>query len=51
MWIIVIIASIYTCLETAIAGYVEYTDNQNKAVGIFLYILAVFCLIAPVFFV
>ena len=45
--IIIIIASIYTCLETAIAGYFEYTNN-NKFVGIILYVLAVFCLVAPI---
>lgn len=47
MELIVFIASIYAFLETAITGYFEYTQNKNKGVGILLYILAIFCLIAP----
>lgn len=47
MAIIIFFTSIYACIETAITGYHEYTDN-NKKVGIFLYILAVFCLIVPI---
>ena len=45
--IIIIIASIYICLETAIDGYYEYTNN-NKFVGILLYVLAAFCLVTPI---
>ncbi len=46
MGIVIFLASIYVFLETAITGYVEYKDN-NKKVGIILYILAIFCLIVP----
>lgn len=49
MTIVILIASIYAFLETAITGYLEYTKNNNKIAGILLYILAVFCLIVPVF--
>ncbi len=49
MEIIIFFASIYAFLETAITGYFEYTKNQNKGVGILLYVLALFCLIAPNF--
>ena len=48
MTLVILIASIYAFLETAITGYLEYTQNNNKITGILLYILAVFCLIAPV---
>lgn len=48
MAIVVLIASIYTFLETVITGYLEYKNN-NKPVGILLFIIAVFCLIVPVF--
>ena len=46
MLIVILIASIYTFLETVITGYLEYKNN-NKPVGILLYVIAVFCLIAP----
>lgn len=51
MELIIFFVSIYTFLETAITGYIEYKDNQNKITGIFLYILALFCLIVPMFVV
>lgn len=51
MNLIVFITCIYGFLETAITGYLEYTQNNNKGVGILLYVLAVFCLIAPNFVV
>lgn len=51
MELVIFFTSIYTFLETAITGYIEYKDNQNKVAGILLYILAVFCLIAPIFVV
>lgn len=51
MKLIIFLVSIYTFLETVITGYLEYTENNNKKVGIFLYILAAFCLIAPNFVV
>lgn len=51
MGIVIFVASIYAFLETAITGYFEYTQNNNKSVGILLYILSVFCLIAPNFIV
>ena len=47
MEIVIFLTSIYACLETAITGYMEYKENNNKGVGIFLYVLAVFCLIMP----
>ncbi len=47
MEIVIFLTSIYACIETAITGYLEYTENQNKGVGIFLYVLATFCLIVP----
>ena len=50
MEIVIFLTSIYACLETAITGYLEYKEN-NKGTGIFLYILAAFCLIAPNFVV
>ena len=50
MAIVVLIASIYTFLETVITGYLEYKNN-NKPVGILLFIIAVFCLIVPNFIV
>ena len=49
MILVICIASIYVFLETVITGYLEYTQNNNKIVGIMLYILAVFCLIVPIF--
>lgn len=48
MTLVILIASIYAFLETAITGYLEYTQNSNKKAGILLYILAAFCLIVPV---
>ena len=48
MILVVLIASIYAFLETVITGYLEYTQKNNKIVGIFLYILALFSLIVPV---
>lgn len=51
MQLIIFVACIYTSLETAITGYIEYSQNRNKSTGIFLYILAIFSLIAPNFFV
>ena len=51
MEIVVFLTSIYAFIETAITGYFEYKENNNKGVGIFLYILAVFCLIVPNFVV
>lgn len=51
MEIVIFLTSIYACIETAITGYLEYKENNNKCVGIFLYILAVFCLIVPNFVV
>ena len=51
MKLVVFLACIYVFLETVITGYFEYKQNNNKGVGIFLYILAVFCLIAPNFVV
>ena len=50
MAIVLLIASIYTFLETVITGYLEYKNN-NKPVGILLFIIAVFCLIVPNFIV
>ena len=50
MAIVVLIASIYTFLETAITGYLEYKNN-NKPVGILLFAIAVLCLIVPNFMV
>ena len=47
MKIIILLTSIYACLETAVTGYLEYKENNNKGVGIFLYVLAAFCLIVP----
>ena len=47
MGIVIFLTSLYACLETAITGYLEYKENNNKAVGIFLYVLAAFCLIVP----
>ena len=51
MELIIFLVSIYTFLETTITGYIEYKDNHNKITGIFLYILAFFCLIVPMFVV
>ena len=51
MEIVIFLTSIYACIETAITGYLEYKENNNKGVGIFLYILVVFCLIVPNFVV
>lgn len=48
MTLVILITSIYAFLETAITGYLEYTQNSNRKVGIFLYVLATFCLIVPV---
>ena len=50
MAIVVLIASIYTFLETVITGYLEYKNN-NKPVGILLYVIALFCLIVTNFIV
>lgn len=47
MTIVIFLTSIYACLETAITGYLEYTENNNKFSGILLYILSAFCLIVP----
>ena len=47
MEIVIFFTSIYACLETAVTGYLEYKENNNKGVGIFLYILAALCLIVP----
>ena len=47
MKIVILLTSIYACLETAVTGYLEYKENNNQGVGIFLYILAAFCLIVP----
>lgn len=47
MVLVIFLTSIYACMETAITGYLEYTENNNKKVGIFLYALSVFCLIVP----
>lgn len=48
MVLVIFLSSIYAFLETAITAYLEYTENNNKKIGIFLYILSVFCLIIPV---
>lgn len=48
MALVIFLTSIYACMETAIIGYLEYTENNNKKVGIFLYVLSAFCLIVPV---
>ena len=48
MTLVIFLTSIYACMETAITGYLEYTENNNKKVGILLYVLAAFCLIVPV---
>lgn len=48
MTLVIFLTSIYACMETAITGYLEYTENNNKIVGVFLYLLAIFCLIVPV---
>lgn len=50
MAIVVLIASIYTFFETVITGYLEYKNN-NKIVGILLYVIALFCLIVPNFII
>lgn len=47
MNIIIFLTSIYAFLETAITGYIEYTENNNKLVGIIIFLLALFCLIVP----
>ena len=47
MEIVIFLTSIYACIETSITGYLEYKENNNKGVGIFLYVLAIFCLIVP----
>ena len=44
---IIFLTSIYAFLETLITGYVEFKDNNNKSAGIILFILSLFCLIAP----
>ena len=46
MAIVILVASIYAFLETVITGYFEYKNN-NKPVGILLYVISVFCLIVP----
>ena len=46
MSIVIFIASVYAFLETVLAGYFEYKEN-NKITGIILYILSLFCLITP----
>lgn len=48
MILVILISSVYAFLETAITAYLEYTQNNNKKVGIILYILSVFCLTVPV---
>ena len=47
MNIIIFLTSIYAFSETAITGYIEYTENNNKLVGIIIFLLAFFCLIIP----
>ena len=51
MNLVVFSTCIYAFLEITITGYIEYTENKNKATGIILYALALFCLIAPNFVV
>lgn len=50
MSFVILIASVYAFLETVLAGYFEYKENNNKITGIILYILSLFCLIVPNFF-
>lgn len=47
MSFVIFLASVYAFLETAVVGYTEFHDNNNKVAGIVLYVLAVFCLIVP----
>lgn len=51
MSLVIFLTSIYACMETAITGYLEYTENNNKFTGILLYILSIFCLVVPSFVV
>lgn len=51
MTLIIGITCIYVFLETAITGYIEYSQNNNKIGGIILYVLSAFCLIVPNFVV
>ena len=44
---IIFLVSLYAFLETAVIGYIEFTDNNNKIIGVVLFILAIFCLIVP----
>ena len=44
---IILVASLYVFLETAITGCVEYSQNKNRVAGIILYVVAVFCLVVP----
>lgn len=47
MSFVIFLASVYAFLETAVVGYTEFHDNNNKVTGVILYFLAIFCLIVP----
>ena len=51
MTIVIFIICIYVFLETAITGYIEYSQNNNKVAGVILYVLSAFCLVVPNFVV
>lgn len=43
---IIFLTSVYIFVEIIVAGYVEF-KSKNKITGIVLYLLSIFCLIAP----
>lgn len=51
MTLIIGIICIYVFLETAVTGYIEYSQNNNRPAGILLYVLSAFCLVVPNFVV
>ena len=47
MRFIIFLVSIYAFLETIVIGYIEFKDKNKKLTGTILFLLAIFCLVAP----